>query len=237
MSFLPITNSSDINAVKNLSRSERETLIKQINSTDPHYIFQEAGESRNPDKRNIICPNCANGSGDDATPVEVTWKDEHWLYHCFKCDSFSGDLLKIIATEEHLNIKQFDDLCRALAIGANLIGYPLYTSNSDTKHQKNIQHIKKQSNSSPIKEFLQLVHNDIQDAQFHLQDLPKDQRRGLSPQTMTHFGFGFLEQWIHPNFRLEGKWVTPTRRIIIPSDNHYNAVALPDDRKRIEKKY
>ncbi|MBQ6297008.1 MAG: toprim domain-containing protein [Selenomonadaceae bacterium] len=54
---------------------------------------------------------------------------------------------------------------------------------------------------------------------------------------MAYFGFGFLEQWTHPNFRLEGKWVTPTRRIIIPSENHYNAVALPEDRKRIEKKY
>lgn len=82
-----------------------------------------------------------------------------------------------------------------------------------------------------------LVQKDIKDAQSHLQDLPKEQRRGLSFHTMTHFGFGFLEQWTHPNFRLEGKWIKPTRRIIIPSDNHYNAVALPEDRKYIEKKY
>lgn len=237
MSFLPITNSSDINAVKNLSHSERETLIKQINSTDPHYIFKEAGQSRNPDKRKIICPNCGNGSGDDATPVEATLQNNVWLYHCFKGYDLEGDLLKIISTEEHLNLNQFDDLCHALAIGANLIGQPLFISNSDTKHKENIQHIKHQSDSSPTKEFLKLIHKDIQDAQFHLQDLPKEQRRGLSIHTMAHFGFGFLEQWTHPNSRLEEKRVTPTRRIIIPSENHYNAVALPEDRKQIEKKY
>ena len=67
MSFLPIVNNNDIDADKNLSRSDRDSLIQQINSTDPHYIFKEAGETRNRDKRKIICPNCANGSGDDAT--------------------------------------------------------------------------------------------------------------------------------------------------------------------------
>ena len=237
MSFLPIVNNNDIDAVKNLSRSDRDSLIQQINSTDPHYIFKEAGETRNSDKRKIICPNCGNGSGDDATPVEATLQNNVWLYHCFKGYDLEGDLLKIISTEEHLNLNQFDDLCRALAIGANLVGQPLYISDSKTITQKETSNIKKQVNTSSGKEFLKLVHEDIRNAQIHLQDLPKEQRRGLSIHTMAYFGFGFLEQWTHPNFRLEGKWVTPTRRIIIPSENHYNAVALPEDRKRIEKKY
>ena len=237
MSFLPTVNSSDINAVKNLSHSDRDSLIQQINSTDPHYIFKKAEETRNPDKRKIICPNCGNGSGDDATPVEATRQNNIWLYHCFKGYDLEGDLLKIIATEEHLNLNQFGDLCRVLAIGANLIGQPLFSTNADTKTQENTRHIKHQSDSSPTKEFLKLVHKDIQDAQIHLQDLPKEQRRGLSIHTMTHFGFGFLEQWTHPNFRLEGKWAKPSRRIIIPSENHYNAVALCEDRKSMEKNY
>ena len=238
MSFLPIVNNNDIEAVKNLSRSERNTLLEEINRADPHSIFvPHPKENSNPDKRNIFCPICGNGSGDDSTPVEVTFNGNRWLYFCFKCGDFSGDLLKIIASEEHLNLNQGDDMCKALAIGANLIGYPLYTTNTKINNQEKSGNSKSQKDSTLSKEFLQLVHKDIQDAQFHLQDLPKDQHRSLSLHTMAHFGFGFLEQWIHPNFRLEGKWVTPTRRIIIPSDNHYNAVALPDDRKRIEKKY
>ena len=139
MSFLPIVNPNDIDFVKNLSRSERDSLILQINSTDPHQIFQSAGESRNPDKRKIICPNCANGSGQDATPVEVNRQGDIWLYHCFKGNDLEGDLLKIIATEENLNLNQFDDLCRALAIGANLSGYTLYTNTNNQERTDNIK--------------------------------------------------------------------------------------------------
>lgn len=50
MSFLPIVNNNDIDAVKNLSRPDRDSLIQQINSTDPHYIFKKTGETRNPNK-------------------------------------------------------------------------------------------------------------------------------------------------------------------------------------------
>ncbi len=126
MSFLPIVNSSDVETIKKLSISERNTLLEEINRADPHSIFTpHPKENRNPDKRNIICPICGNGSGDDSTPVEVTFNGNRWLYFCFKCGEFSGDLLKIIATEEHLNLNQGEDMCKALAIGANLIGYSL----------------------------------------------------------------------------------------------------------------
>lgn len=132
MSFLPIVNSSDVETIKKLSISERNTLLEEINRADPHSIFTpHPKENRNPDKRNIICPICGNGSGDDSTPVEVTFNGNRWLYFCFKCGEFSGDLLKIIATEEHLNLNQGDDMCKALAIGANLIGY-----NIDIQHKK-----------------------------------------------------------------------------------------------------
>ncbi|MBQ3445066.1 MAG: toprim domain-containing protein [Selenomonadaceae bacterium] len=126
MSFIAIANNSDVEAIKKLPISERKALLEEINRADPHSIFTpHPKENRNPDKRNIFCPCCGNGSGDDSTPVEVTQENGVWLYHCFKCDSFSGDLIKIIATEEHLNLNQFDDMCKALAIGANLIGYSL----------------------------------------------------------------------------------------------------------------
>ena len=126
--WLPYATDSDVKAVKQLSRSATDDLKDKINSYDPHFIFEEAGSSRNPDKRKIICPICGNGKGRDATPVEVEFKGDRWLYHCFRECGFQGDLLKIIADEERLNLHDFNDMCKALAIGAQLIGYPL---NSD----------------------------------------------------------------------------------------------------------
>ena len=113
------SSSQDVSAVKRLSHAEREALKAEINSYDPSYIFDVAKESRNPDKRYIICPNCGNGTGSDKTPVEVNRVGNVWLYHCFKCDSFTGDLLKIIATENNLNLHDGEDMCKALAVGAD----------------------------------------------------------------------------------------------------------------------
>ena len=54
--WLPYATDSDIEAVKRLSRSATDDLKDKINAYDPHFIFEEAGSSRNPDKRKIICP-------------------------------------------------------------------------------------------------------------------------------------------------------------------------------------
>ena len=94
--WLPYATDSDVEAVKRLSRFATDDLKDKINSYDPHFIFEEAGSSRNPDKRKIICPICGNGKGRDATPVEVEFKGDRWLYHCFRECGFQGDLLKII---------------------------------------------------------------------------------------------------------------------------------------------
>ena len=72
--WLPYATDSDVKAVKQLSRSATDDLKDKINSYDPHFIFEEAGSSRNPDKRKIICPICGNGKGRDATPIEVEFK-------------------------------------------------------------------------------------------------------------------------------------------------------------------
>ena len=277
MNFLPIANSNDVEAVKSMSQDARDDLKTSINSTHPHQVFQYAGDSRDPDKCKIICPICGNGTGDDSTPVEVTRIGNIWLYYCFKCGSFSGDLLKIIADEEHLNLRDFEDMCKALAIGANLIGYSLpvpkkvealdagktakiqyrrNTSNpdessfsiSDSTSPKAIRQERADKmetkndaeliySSADARKEQELILTDIANAKAHLQELPQSQRRGLSLETLQHFNCGFLPDWIHPKVRVAGKKSFPTRRIIIPVGNHYNSVALPDDRSKIDKKY
>ena len=134
--WLPYATDSDVEAVKRLSRFATDDLKDKINSYDPHFLFEEAGSSRNPDKRKIICPICGNGKGRDATPVEVEFKGDRWLYHCFRECGFQGDLLKIIADEERLNLHDFNDMCKVLAIGAQLIGYPLDSTSAPPAKKK-----------------------------------------------------------------------------------------------------
>ena len=227
---------NDESIIKSMSKDERDNLIAQINATDPHNVFTPAGESRDPNKRKIICPKCGNGTGQDATPVEASWEDDRWRYYCFKCGELKGDLLKIIATDNALNLNEFGDLCKALAIGAELVGIPI---SGDFKPQPRQSQPPAQKNPPQQNEdYLKLIRSDVEAAKRNIQDLPRDQRRGLTPNTLMHFNFGFIEQWIHPKNRLEGKQVSRTRRIIIPtSTTHYNAVVPPDDRKDVDKQF
>ena len=234
--WLPYATDADIAAVKRLSRSSADDLKDKINSYDPHFIFEEAGSSRNPDKRKIICPVCGNGKGRDATPVEVEFKGDRWLYHCFRECGFQGDLLKIIADEERLNLHDFNDMCKALAIGAQLIGYPLDSDFTySTKKKKSLPKKKREISVSE----LPLIQIDIADSQNHLDELPISDRRGLTLETYRHFDCGYLDKWTHPKIRIEKGKAFPTRRIIIPTTDkaHYLAALPLSDRDKIDKQY
>ena len=234
--WLPYATDSDVEAVKKLPRSAADDLKNKINTHDPHNIFEEAGSSRNPDKRKIICPICGNGKGKDATPVEAEFKDDRWLYHCFKECGFQGDLLKIIATEERLNLHDRFDICKALAIGAQLIGYPL---DSDFNHSTNKKKtIPKKKHTSALSE-LTLIQIDIADAQNYLSELPDSDRRSLTLETYQHFGCGYLEKWTPTKSRTEKKNAPFSRRIIIPTADkaHYLAALPLSDRSSVNKQY
>ena len=97
----------------------------------------------------------------------------------------------------------------------------------------------------------EFIAADLAEAQMHLHELPESQRRGLSLNTLRHFGCGYLSKWIYPKSRAEfvcGSYTkelvgtiktlpTPSRRIIIPTPSmkHYNAVILPADRHTTDR--
>lgn len=102
-------------------------------------------------------------------------------------------------------------------------------------------------------EYLRLIKSDIANARAHRHEMPAEAKRGLSDETIDHFGFGYLEDWILTKPRAQWNCGTyldkngkpkkslppPSRRIIIPTDDgeHFNAVALPSDRKRMKKDF
>lgn len=90
-------------------------------------------------------------------------------------------------------------------------------------------------------EYLRLINLDIADAQANLDELPESQRRGLTLETLKHFGCGYLPNWILTKCRAEftcGTYIDEktgkpkslppmSERIIIPTSSmkHFNAVA------------
>ena len=98
---------------------------------------------------------------------------------------------------------------------------------------------------------MRLIKLDIAEAQKHLDDLPENQRRGLTLKTLRHFGCGYLSDWILTKSRAEfvcGLYVKeftgepkhlppPSKRIIIPTPSmeHLNGVAT--ERLEVNKAY
>ena len=226
-----------IDEVKKLSYDDRERLKEAINTCDPHVVFQPVGEASRHDKRKIICPICGNGSsGKNATPVEVNFKDGKWLYNCFRCGDFHGDLIKIIADDLKLNPKDYDDLTQILAAGAEVIGYNFISCTSKASTRKPV--VNHQVQDTDAKQ-IPLIKADIADAQAHLEDSPPDDRRGITLETFRHFGCGYLKDWTHPKCRVEGTKTYPSPRFIIPTEDgqHYNAVLPNSARDRADKQF
>ena len=102
-------------------------------------------------------------------------------------------------------------------------------------------------------EYLRLIKLDIAQAQARLTDLPENQRRGLTLETLRHFGCGYLPNWILTKSRAEfacGLYVKeftdepkhlppPSERIIIPTPSmqHFNAVATSSARLKMSKNF
>ncbi len=226
-----------IDEVKKLSYDDRERLKEELLNCDPHVVFAPAGESSRGDVRKIICPICGNGSsGKNATPVEVHYKDGKWLYNCFRCGDFHGDLITIIADDLKLNRKDYDDFTKILAAGAEAIGYNFVSRTSKAATRKPV--IVQPQHDADAQQ-IPLIKADIADAQAHLEDLPESDRRGLNLETFRHFGCGYLKDWTHPRCRVEGTKTYPTPRIIIPTEDgpHYNAVLPPSARTRADKQF
>lgn len=170
----------------------------------------------------IICPYCGNGSGDSHTGLTPIKGLDYSKFHCFKCGK-NFDNLDLFAKKFNLDIQQ--DFKEVLRRADNLSANISVTVPKD-----------KTKEISPNE--LALIIADIVDAQKHIEDLPLDDRRGLTIETLKHFGVGFLRYFIHPKSKIEGKKCYPSPRLIIPtSDNSYNAILLKSARTAENKKY
>lgn len=239
---IPYVTDAEIAAFKRLSRSERDNLKRQIIAAHPNSIFGTAKPSNDPNVAYIVCPNCGNGSGEDHTPVQCNFKGDRWLYHCFARQDLEGDLLNLIANEEHLNLRNADDMAKALTIGANIIGYNLgdtfFFNRKDNAKKKNShgQSHNLIENKQPAnfdRQAASQQNSKLQGSNFNsiILDLLtvsrknlkllfnssiftfyKNSFRGLKSDTLVKLNWGFLKNYKHPKNRFV------FQAIIIPND-------------------
>lgn len=183
-----------------------------------------ATEYLEPAKHGGFCcigENCTNGRGKNATGANL-YRDNTRL-HCHVC---GGDFSNIDVFAHHLALSTTGpDFIEILKFGCEHFGIG---TNWFSANQPSItNHDSKE---------LELIRTDISTARAQLFNLPQFARRGLSLETLQHFGCGFLANWIAPKIRLEGKNPPPSRRFIIPtSERHYLASAI--DRDKVDKQW
>lgn len=189
----------DIAAISALSNHARADLAAHINSTNPQLLFDFVDGK---DGKQIICPFCGSGSGKHHTGAIISFENGVWLYHCFACDNFKGDLLKIIATANNLSTKGYD-FFTVLAIASKILGISISAfADSTSKTTLNI----KQSSA----DFKLLA--DSQNNLSAFIEKHGGKWRGLSLKTLQLTHCGFLPNVYFPAARQE------LPAVVIPND-------------------
>ena len=189
-----------------------ESVVQQINSISPEDLATHGVISLAKmigDQQSYVCPICDNGTGEDATGIVPTFNGSAWLYHCFKCGA-SFNNIQLLALYYGLDSRtEFKEVCRRASAEFGI--YIETTTEPDF------------AETSEKPQLLDVIRNDISFAQEHLEELPESARRGLSLDILRHFGCGFIKDWTPAQSRINGKFATPTPRLIIPSGDHYLA--------------
>ena len=122
----------------------------------------------------------------------------------------------------------------------------------DFDTQDSLQSFTQLSKENFDAEYSRLIKLDIAKAQANLDNLPERDRRGLTLETLRHFGCGYLPNWILTKSRAEfacGLYVKddgtpkqlppPSERIIIPTKSmeHINGVATSSARMSMNSSY
>ena len=211
----------ELHSVKEMSFSAQDALRLKINQLDLRKILPADRQGKG-----FICPFCGNGAGkkgDGIVPSLIT--DDKGkkilIHHCWRNDDFNGTLTKILACVNKLEW----NAPRLLAIGLHLLN--LAESSQYTPPPL------APADSGENEEEKALIRADITESQKHIDELPVEDRRGLSLETLKHFHCGYLSDWTH----YKSQNTPPSRRLIIPSGNHYLASLINSDRTDANQKY
>ena len=199
-----------------------ESVIHQINFISPEDLVAHGvlvvAKATVGGKISYVCPACDNGTGEDGTGIVPNFNGSAWTYHCFKCGKSFNNIIILALYYGLDNRTQFKELCRCICFDFGI--YLESPIESETSEVKNIDKA----------QVISMLREDVIFAQEHLDELPENANRGLSLETLKHFGCGYIANWTSPQSRIYEKFATPTPRLIIPSGDHYLArLTVPID--------
>ena len=210
-----------------------------------HKILEPAHNFNENTNRGIVCPLCGSGTGKNQTGAG-SFDDEHGFY-CFSCKNAEHNGHSLSTIDLYMlanNTTNFKEAVLDMAqefLGSSSEDYSSKRRSTTKTKRKSVDEKTAAFNA----EYLRLIGVDVAKAQDNIGNLPAVARRGLSSETLEHFHFGYLPDWINTKCRAYfnvGLYVDkktgktkflppPSRRIIIPtSTTHYNAVMLAADR-------
>lgn len=202
-----VTN-GEIKAVTAMSKDARADLAARINSTDPFTIFDSV---EGKEGRQIACPICGSGTGKKHTGISPKNENGVWLYNCFACGSFHGDLISVIADANHLSTHG-NDFFETLAIAAKILNFPL-------SNQPEYKREFSTPTKNPARKKKSLVtaaeYSRLNESRKNLPAFVEKQGgkwRGLSLEILQRLNWGFLPNYKHP----DNCFIFPA--VIVPND-------------------
>lgn len=218
-------------------------VVTAIKTTSPDEL--EARGIIQKAKTGYICPHCGNGSGRNGTGVTFTLKGGIWVHNCPRCWQFNGDNIDLFAFKYNLNPScNFVEICRHACrdLGIAYVEDPysnFVRTNAPTVEKKFSPPTPTPAELERRAKIEELIRADIAAAQANLHKIPPEYLRGLWLKTLEKHGCGYLPNWIHPALRVDGRKITPTPRLIIPTYGgaHYNAVLPAKFRNPANKNY
>lgn len=178
-------------------------LLYQIKNLPPERFLKPANKS------GYVCTICRNGSGDKGTGIIPKMEADGYKYYCHNEGKFL-DNIDLLAGRYNLdrnNNAQFSEILKRAAAEFGLT-------------EGNFQMTKTANN-----DLQKLISDDVQKSYDRAGQIPQEEKRGLTDETLDKFQIGVDFDWTPPQNRLAGEKSYPSPRIIIP---HLTNLALPE---------
>ena len=188
-------------------------LIYQIKNLPPERFLKPAGKS------GYVCTICGNGSGKSGTGIEPKMTAEGYKAYCHNEGKFLDniDLLAGRYNLDRTNKGQFAEILKRAAADFGLTGGNFQM----TKTENTVHEPTKTANNDLQK----LISADVQKSYDRAGQIPQEEKRGLTDETLKYFQIGVDFDWTPPQNRLAGEKSYPSPRVVIP---HLPNPALPE---------
>lgn len=208
-----------------MAKINYDEVKNELKSKLPDYL----GElGINADKK-FRCPNPYHDDKDPSMSLDK--KNGSTNVHCFGCGA-SWDIFDLYAFETDQGTVNSD--------GTVTYVFKKIMNELAKKYGINLPDYKPSQEDLLDQKVGEMAQYTIKVAQAHLDETDYLKKRGISMELAKKFHLGYVSTWDNPKAALQGKKITPTPRVIIPtSENTYLArdarLEIPDNEEPYKK--